>query len=182
MLGQAPLRQAQIAEAEGSQGVVLELEGVVPSLLQRLHTGLRRCDGGMGVAQVAQNQGFALQGRRHGAGQVAGAEHVEHQHREVAGQGPAAFAHQGGHGNAVGFAAFPHGGHHVVGVVLKGVVGGGGAGRAAAVVVDAQAPTHIQVAHGRPQFGELPVNLAGLLQRVLEHGDVVDLAAHVEVQ
>ena len=82
----------------------------------------------------------------------------------------------------MGFAALLHRCHHVVGVVLQGVVGGGGAGGAAAVVVDAQAAAHIQVAHGRPQFGELPVDLAGLLQGVLEHGDVVDLAAYVEVQ
>ena len=161
---------------------MLELEGIVPGLLQGVGPPIRRLDGGVGVAQVAQDQGFALLGGRQGARQGAGPEHVEHQHREVAGEGPAAFAHQGGHGDAVGLAALLHRCHHVVGVVLQGVVGGGGTGGAAAVVVDAQAAPHVEIAHRRPQARQFGVDLASLLQGVFEHGDVVDLAADVEVQ
>ena len=100
----------------------------------------------------------------------------------MAGDGAAAFAHQGWHGDAIGFTTFPHRGHHVVGVVLEGVVRGGCRCRAAAVVIDAQAAAHIQVAHRRAELGQLDIDLARFLEGVLQHRDVVDLTAHVEVE
>ena len=100
----------------------------------------------------------------------------------MAGDGAAAFADQGWHGDAIGFTTFPHRGHDVVGVVLEGVVGGGCRGRAAAVVIDAQAAAHIQEAHGGTELGQLDIDLPRFLEGVLQHRDVVDLAAHVEVK
>ena len=82
----------------------------------------------------------------------------------------------------MGFATFPHRGHHVVGVVLQGVIGGGGGGGAAAVVIHPETATHIKETHGGAQASQLYVELTGLLQGVLEDGDVIDLAAHMEVQ
>jgi hypothetical protein len=148
-----------------------------PSLV-RLHGR----NGRQGLAQVANDQWFALAGGGNGTRYRATAEHIEHQNREVAGDGAAALAHQGWHGDAIGFTTFPHRGHHVVGVVLQGVVGGGCRGRAAAVVIDAQAAAHIQVAHWRAELGQLDIDLARFLQGVFEHRDVVDLAAHMEVE
>ena len=135
-----------------------------------------------GLAQVANDQGFAFAGWGNGTGYRAAAQHIEHQNRKVASDGAAAFAHQGWHGDAVGFTTFPHRGHDVVGVVLEGIVGGGCRGGAAAVVVDAQAAAHIQVAHGGAELGQLDIDLPRFLQGVLEHRDVVDLTAHVEVE
>ena len=100
----------------------------------------------------------------------------------MTGDRPAALAHQGGGLQAVGLAAFPNRGHHVVGVILQGVIGGGRRGRATAVVVDPQAAPHIQVAHRGAKTAQLHVELGGLLQGIFEHGDVIDLTAHVEMQ
>ena len=100
----------------------------------------------------------------------------------MAGDGTAALADQGGHGNAIRFAAFAHRRHHIVGVVLQGVVGRGGGCCAAAVVVDPQAAADIEKAHRGTESCQFHVDLTGLLQGVLEDGDVIDLAADMEVQ
>ena len=198
LFGLGPIGQAQVAKPEGGKGVVFEFEGIVPSFLETLGTGgivpgaigVIRCqdalallaDAVVGVAQIAQHQGLPLLGLRHIPRHGARSQDIKYQHAEVTGDGPAAFTHQGGHGHVVGFAAFAHGGDHVVGVVLQGVVGGRGRGGAAAVVVDAQAPADIEKAHGRPEPRQFDIDLPRFLERVFEYSDVVDLAADMEVQ
>jgi len=100
----------------------------------------------------------------------------------MAGNGAAAFAHQRGDGNTIGLTAFPPRGHHVVGVVLQRIVRGGRRCGTAAVLIDAESTAHIQEPHRGPQSGQLHIDLPRLLESVLENGDVVDLAADVEVQ
>ena len=158
---------------------------MIPGVIgvQRRSDALAFCANAVvGVAQIAQHQGFPFRQLRHIPRYGSGSQDIKHQHAEVTGDGTAAFTHQGGHGHVVGFAAFAHGGDHVVGVVLQGVVGGRGRGGAAAVVVDAQAAADIEKAHGRPEPRQFDIDLSRFLERIFEYGDVVDLAADMEVQ
>ena len=132
--------------------------------------------------QIADDQGVVVPALWTLVGSATEAQDVEHQHTEVTGEGPSAFAHQGRDRHATRFTALLDGCHDVVGVVLQGVVGGGCGGAAAAVVVDAKATTDVEIPHRGAKAVKFSIDLPGFLQGILQNGDVVDLAADVEVQ
>ena len=137
LFGHRPLIEADVAEAKGGEGVVAEFHRIVPGLLQKADVGIGLIIHGSGPGCRAGCAAAAHRFAPLAPVQAAGhGQHVEHQHGEMAGNRPAAFAHQGGHGDVVEDAAFPHRGHHIVGVVLQGVIGGCRGCGAATVVVN----------------------------------------------
>ena len=69
--------------------------------------------------------------------------------------------------------------HHVAGVLVERVVHGRGEIGAAAVVVDAQAPTHVDVLQPRAHEFQLRVHVRELVDCILDAADVLQLAARV---
>ena len=147
-LGHRSLIETDVAEAKGGEGVIAKLHCIVPGLLQQADVDLwlilHLSDLEQGLAQVAHRQRFIGLGSWLLFGRLTAAEHVEYEHREMTSDGPPAFAHQGGNRDVVGHAAFLHGCHHVVCIVLQGVVGGRRRCGSASVVIDSQATPHIQ--------------------------------------
>ena len=52
----------------------------------------------------------------------------------------------------------------------------------AAVVIDRETTAHVEEPHRGTESRQFHINLPGFLKRVLEHGDVVDLTADVEME
>ena len=127
LLSHGPFFQSDVPETEGRQRVIPEFDCIVPRFLEPTHLGvcflLHAADVGQRFAQIAYGQGFVVLAGRLVFGGSTTTQHVKHQNGEMAGDGPSAFAHQDGNRNVVGFTALPNCGHHVIGVVLRRVVG-----------------------------------------------------------
>ena len=101
LLRHRALVQPDVSQPECRQGILPEFDRVIPGLLQQ--GGVRRVqssDALQGFAQVGHRQRFIGLLGGFSLGSATAAEHVEHQHGKVTGQGPAAFTYQGGNGDA----------------------------------------------------------------------------------
>src|SRR5437763_6654728 len=70
----------------------------------------------------------------------------------------------------------------VVGIFLKRVVSRAVKGRPAAVVIDAQSSTDVDILNCEAHFEELGVEARGLLDRLFDRQDVGDLRTNMEME
>jgi hypothetical protein len=156
----APVLQAQVAQVEKGEHLVLLRDGVVVHLGEILHG-----DVVPGVGQLLEDLGLvAREGPRVlGVRGVDEADDVHHHHLVIGHDGPARLAEQIRHGHLLLGADVLGGVDHVGGVLGDGVVHGAAEGGLAAVVVHAQAAAHVQVADGHAHLTELGVDAGGLL-------------------
>ena len=110
------------------------------------------------------------------------AQHVEHQHAVIGGDGAPAFGDDGGVRHVDFVAHALHVIDDVVGVFLQRVVDAGFEIGLRAVVIDAQAAAHVQVLQARAGARQVHVHAHGFVHRGLDLADVGDLAAQVEVE
>ena len=175
----APVLQAQVAQVEEGQHLVLLRDGVVVHLGEVLHGDIVA-----GVGQLLEDLGLVA-GEGDGVLGVRGVDEsddVHHHHLVVGHDGPARFAEQIRHGHLLLGADVLGGVDHVGGVLRDGVVHRAAEGGLAAVVVHAEAAAHVEVADGHPHLPQLGVDARGLLHGRLDLADIRDLAADVEVQ
>ena len=175
--------QTDISQPEGCKSILSKFNRIIPSLLKQ--RGIRRihCANLLeGFPQIGDGKRFIALLSRFAIGRATGAEHIENQHGKMTGQSATAFAHQGWHWHAERHAALPDRCDDVIGVVLKRIIRRCRARRAAAVVVDAEASANVEETHWGSEASEFDVDLSSLLQGVLQHGDVIDLTADVEMQ
>jgi hypothetical protein len=179
VLGEGPLFEGQVAEAEEVERGIERLLGVVEALEQVLHAqvlvGLHQVDDGLfGVVAEAVGDGFAA---------IAGdAEDVEDQDAVVGGDGAAAFGDDVGVGDFGVVADVLDVVDDVVGVFLEAVVDAGFEVGLGAVVVDAEAAADVEEFEAGAGAFEFGVDAGGFDDRGFDVADVGDLAAEVEVE
>ena len=110
------------------------------------------------------------------------AQHVEHQHAVIGGDGAPALGDDGGVRHVDFVAHALHVIDDVVGVFLQGVVHARFEIRLRAVVIDAQAAAHIQIVQAGAGARQVHVHAHGFVHRALDLADVGDLAAQMEVE
>ena len=178
-IGQRPLMQAAVPEAEQLVHVIAQARGIVQRLARIQFIQLRPR-----VPELLELHGRVIRGRAerfpaHAAGRI---HRIDHQHRVMRGQRPAGLGHDVRMRQAGIVAHLLQRPDHVVGVFLQGIVHRGlGAGERA-VVVHAQAAAHVHVFDGRAQPPELHVKPRRLVHRLLHPADARHLRADVKVQ
>ena len=125
---------------------------------------------------------FAIGDVRAGADLFDGAKNLDHQDAVMGDNGAPAFADDLRMRDLLLVANLGDVKHHVVGVFAQGVIGRAVRGRAAAVVIHAQAAAHVQGLDGETHFEKLGVKAGGLLHGFLDGEDVGHLRADVEME
>ena len=95
---------------------------------------------------------------------------------------PAAFTDEGGNRNIGLLTGFLDGSHNIIGVILHIVVFRGIEIRMGTIVIYRQTTTDIEIAHFRPHFDQLNINLAGFAHRFFNEGDIRNLGTDMEMQ
>ena len=108
-------------------------------------------------------------------------ERLDDEDGMVSGNGAAALANQDRMGHFFLVADFLHRTDHVTGVLVQGVIDRAVEGRARPVVIDAEAPTHIEVAELVAELVQLGVETGGLAHRALDRTDIGNLRSDVKM-
>ena len=176
-VGRGTFLEAQVAEAEAGVGLLALFLGVVVAL-QRVELTLVLPDG---VEFADELVGLALGG--FDLAFVAGdaVDGFEDQDRVRGDEGAAGLRDDVGDLHLALFADLFDVGHDVAGVDFHAVVHGRFVGRAAAVVVDAQAAADVEESHREAHALQFAVEAGGFDHGLLDRADVRDLGADVEV-
>ena len=176
-VGRGAFFEAQVAEAEASVGFFALLLGVMVAL-ERVELTLVLPDG---LEFLDQLVGLALGG--FDLAFVAGdaVDGFEDQDRVRGDEGAAGFRDDVRELHFALFADLFDVGDHVTGVDFHAVVHGRLVGRAAAVVVDAQAAADVEETHREAHALQFAVEAGGFDHGLLDRADVGDLRADVEV-
>src|SRR5208337_3910183 len=171
--------QVEVAQREQRRRLLLELQRVVIGLLHVLPRDARP-----DLGEVTQHLRLVLM---HGLGwparhHLVHPEHVEDQDRVMRHHGTPGLGHDVGMLHLAGVAGFLDEGHHVVRILLDGVVHRRVEVGLRAVVVDSESAAYVHHAWPRAELVQLYVDATRFAQRILVRADGGDLRADVKVQ